>query len=383
MKKKLNKVIIVGTDHHNVLGTVRCFGVNKIKPYGIIVKNDDSPLWVTKSRYWEKTWVIDSDEKISEVLIDIFSEEEYKPVIICCSDGAMSHIDNNINQLSQYFILPSFNNEQGAITRLMNKETQSEYFVESGLKPINTVIITISENPTKDSFKYPIILKPVASVEGDKKDITICYNDNDMKNALLRLSNKDYKRILVQPFISEKTEYTITGAVTDNHLSYSVCEKLRQWPLQIGSGSFVRLSIENRITEFAENMLFELKKSGYRGPVDIDVFQSNSDLYINEINWRVGGWNFVNLYNKTFSTLLYYCDVTQNSYKGIVVNKKRGYCMIESMDMRNAFSTGFLSWVKELLITRSFALFLWRDLKPTLARYKYYIKKLANKENSD
>lgn len=32
-----NKVILIGGNHHNGLGLVRCFGINKIFPYGIIV----------------------------------------------------------------------------------------------------------------------------------------------------------------------------------------------------------------------------------------------------------------------------------------------------------------------------------------------------------
>lgn len=33
----MNKVILIGGSHHNGLGLVRSFGVNGIRPYGIIV----------------------------------------------------------------------------------------------------------------------------------------------------------------------------------------------------------------------------------------------------------------------------------------------------------------------------------------------------------
>lgn len=384
MKENQNKVIIIGTDHHNVLGTVRCFGVNRIKPYGIIVKNDDSPLWVTKSRYWEKTWVIDSDEKISEVLIDNFSEEEHKPVIICCSDGAMSHIDNNINQLSQYFILPSFNNEQGAITRLMNKETQSEFLKKYGIKTLESKIINLSDNLDNYSFEYPIILKPVASIEGNKKDITICWKRDDLLQAIYDFNLFGYKRILVQNFVTTIVEYQLTGSISKNIISFTVCQNLRQWPLKTGSGSFSKLIKEGNILRFSEITLSKLQRLGFYGPIDIELFEINNEYYVNEINWRSSGRVYVNLANKVYSTLYYYLDLIDRSDDFSYYNNKQFYAINEGTDIRNVFISRTIplhKWIIQLFMSKSYSLWYWSDLKPTFERYKYYIRKFITKTN--
>ena len=33
----MNKVIIIGGDHYNALGLARVFGVNGVKPYGLLI----------------------------------------------------------------------------------------------------------------------------------------------------------------------------------------------------------------------------------------------------------------------------------------------------------------------------------------------------------
>ena len=37
----MNRVLIIGGDHYNALGLVRCFGVNGIKPDGILTEPNE------------------------------------------------------------------------------------------------------------------------------------------------------------------------------------------------------------------------------------------------------------------------------------------------------------------------------------------------------
>lgn len=88
-----NKVILIGGNHHNGLGLARSFGVNGIKPYGIIVGEGAEHGFVRKSKYWAKTWVIKSDDEIVEFLLNAFQNEKEKPVVIPYSDGAAEEIE--------------------------------------------------------------------------------------------------------------------------------------------------------------------------------------------------------------------------------------------------------------------------------------------------
>lgn len=110
----MNKIILIGGNHHNGLGLVRSFGVNGIKPLGIIIGNNKKNSFVTKSRYWEKTWVFSSEKEAISFLLGNFKQEIEKPVIIPWSDSAAAEIDNNLDALMPFFIVPSLGGIQGA-----------------------------------------------------------------------------------------------------------------------------------------------------------------------------------------------------------------------------------------------------------------------------
>lgn len=378
MDRDLNKVIIIGTDHHNVLGTVRCFGVNGIKPYGIIVKNDDSPLWVTKSRYWRQTIVIGDDSEIYDALVKNFGNETKKPVVICCSDGAMCFIDRNLNRLRDRFILPSLNGEQGAITRLMNKESQQEFLEQQGIHMLESRIIDLTAESSCHDLDYPVILKPVASIEGDKKDIAICADREEFKAACARLIELDYQRVLEQHYVSELTEYLVTGSVGPGNVSFSICRNIRQWPNNTGSGSYSQLIKDGQMFPFAVSVLRRLQSLGFRGPIDIELFEIDNAFYVNEINWRSSGRVFVNLADKRYSTLYYYLDILCMERPVDRRSEKPFFVMNEGADIRNALisrTVPVAAWLFQFLTAKSYALWYWRDLRPTFARYWYYFKK--------
>ena len=91
----------------------------------------------------------------------------------------------------------------------MNKETQSEFLKKYGIKTLESKIINLSDNLDNYSFEYPIILKPVASIEGNKKDITICWKRDDLLQAIYDFNLFGYKRILVQNFVTTIVEYQL------------------------------------------------------------------------------------------------------------------------------------------------------------------------------
>ncbi len=381
MDRDLNKVIIIGTDHHNVLGTVRCFGVNGIKPYGIIVKNDDSPLWVTKSRYWRQTIVIGDDSEIYDALVKNFGNEMKKPVVICCSDGAMCFIDRNLDRLKDRFILPSLNGEQGAITRLMNKETQQEFLEQQGIHMLESRIIDLTAESSCHDLDYPVILKPVASVEGDKKDIVICDSEESALRDLAEFGRLGYKRILCQHYLRNVEEYLLTGAVSKRTVSYVICKIIRQWPVKTGSGSYSVFSHDETTLCYIDSVMKQLQKLGFSGTIDIEFFKTDEGYCINEINWRTSGFNHVSLFTKEYSSYYYYLSVTDQDFRHDDHFVKNGFIMNEGADLRNALiakNVSILTWFAQLFTVKTFAFWFWKDLRPAFSRYLYYFRKYVS-----
>ena len=208
---RLNKVILIGGSHHNGLGLVRTFGINGINPYGIIIGKKSEKSFLHQSKYWKKTWCVFSPKEALQILQEEFKNEEKKPVVIPWSDDMAEVIDKNLNNLSEKFILPSFSNIQGKIVELMDKQNQSEFASKYGIQMLESQIIEEFNLIENIKIPYPRILKPVASVEGEKLDIAICNNEEEFIKALQKIKKTGYKRILIQQYLGERKEYVLTG----------------------------------------------------------------------------------------------------------------------------------------------------------------------------
>lgn len=130
----MNKVIIFGGDHYNALGLVRVFGWNNIRPYGILTADDKKNLFASKSKYWEKCWIVKNEEEGLKKIVELFSNECEKAVLVPSSDGAESVIDQNLDVLKENFYVPGIKEKQGAVSELMNKTKQIQWARSIGLQ---------------------------------------------------------------------------------------------------------------------------------------------------------------------------------------------------------------------------------------------------------
>lgn len=366
-----NKVVLIGGDHHNGLGLVRTFGVNGIKPYGIIIEERSKRSFISFSKYWEKVWLVKNEDDALKILRENFLHEKYKTVIIPYSDSAAVLVDSNLLELNKRYICPSINNESGKIIELMNKQDQVKYADTHGFEMLPSLILQLDETSEKSIFMYPVILKPVASIEGEKLDITICNNQDELQRALDKFRKLEYSRVLVQKYLEKKREYVLTGAVGEQEVSYNIVRHIRQWPANKGSGSFSEFAIEENVNEYACNIMKKMQKSGFCGVCDVEFFEDEAGkFYLNEINWRSSGRNFVSLYTEVYSTYAYYCWRTKLPFEGEFVNRKQGFSMNEWTDFRHVFKGNikFFNWLKDVARTDNYALWMKEDKKPFLDR---------------
>lgn len=379
-----NKVILMGSDHHNGLGLVRSFGVNGVNPIGIIICENTKKSFVCKSRYWEEVWCVKDEVEAIELLIRKYSDEKLKPVIIPWSDKMASVIDNNVNKLKLNFIIPSIGGQEGAICDLMDKQKQVEFCKVNGLNVLDSSIYVLEEGiALLDNINYPVILKPVASVEGEKLDIKVCFSREELENSFDLFKQKNYSRVLVQRYLQERIEYVLTGAVAKNFISYTIVSHNRQWPNKTGSGSFSIFEVDELVKKYAEHCLEVIIEKGYEGTIDIEFFKDNQDnFYLNEINWRSSGRNFVSLYTEVYSAYQYYNKITGKRVESKLINEKQGYSMNEATDLRHVLCgrLGCVQWLKDLMKTGSYALWYKKDIKPTVFRYCYLVKELISRK---
>lgn len=140
----MNKVIIIGGDHYNALGLVRCFGINGIKPDAILIEPYKTNRFCNHSRYWNTVRYVNDENEAFEYLLSLPATEE-KAVLVPSSDGAMLMIDAKSKDLSRKYILPGFKGNPGMVAHLMNKYNQMKWAKELGIKTAKTWLVDFQE----------------------------------------------------------------------------------------------------------------------------------------------------------------------------------------------------------------------------------------------
>lgn len=381
MEEVKNKVILIGGNHHNGLGLVRCFGINNIFPFGIIVGEDAEKSFVRKSKYWSQTWCVSKDEDVVGCLLDHFSNESKKPVVIPYSDTAAEIVDLNYNKLENFFLLPSISKKKGKIVELMDKQEQYRFAKQYNILMAKSCVVNLDDIVIDDDMKYPCIVKPVVSAEGEKSDISKCNTKKETIQYLNELRKKGYHRILVQEYIDVDTEFVMIGSIHNGNCSWTNFKKIRMWPLVGGSSSYLQVSNDIQVDKFFESIREAFVDINYDGCFDVDALYSNGKIFLNEVNWRNSGIIYSVIGTTVFYPVIWYFLKTNmnipNELK-FTTNNDKIYSMDESLDLRHVVShnISLSEWLKERKKCKSFALWQRSDLKPTIAQYLYLAKEL-------
>ena len=378
MSSAKNKVILFGGNNHNGLGLVRSFGRHGIRAYGILIGDEAKESYVACSKYWKKVWKVDTEEQALDIIMKNFSHEEEKPLLIPWSETAAEYVDLNLDRLLPYFIVPSMNKKQGALVELMDKEKQIDFTAKLGLKMLPQQLVMLDEID-KYTIDFPTFLKPLNSFEGSKDDMCICNNQQELMDAVEKLKAKGLTRMLAQEYLGERKEYTVTGGISDKRYSFSVARHIRQWPNNYGNGSYSETVTDKKVLRFSADMLKKIQQAGYRGTIDCGLFEnSKGELFVNEINWRSSGRNFVSKNTGVESAYMYYCDMTGQPFDGKRIGCVHYYCMIDYYDIKHVLNKDItpVKFLDDLMKTRCFAVWDITDLKPAFKRYSIMVRQL-------
>lgn len=377
----MNKVIIFGGDHYNALGLVRVFGKNGIKPYGVLTINPqkEKASFASKSKYWEKVWLVHSEKEGLNIIKNFFCQEKKKPVIIPSSDGAEVIIDEHLDELKDIFIVPGINQIQGAVVDLMNKTNQIKWADELGLRTANSWELLLSDTECVNLIKsYPCILKPVLSSEGQKADIVKCEDIDAARIAIQNLRNKGYKRILAQEFLDKEYEVELFGCISQNSkiTPYLLSKHVREWPSVAGSVSCHEFIIDKKYKAEAERILQKIMDYGFNGNIDIELFMINGLFYLNEVNFRNSGDVYACFRNKLYYPLIWFLDsIGENISSMNMQYDNEKFAMNETTDFRHVIygELSLSDWLYYKRKCGDYALWFKGDIKPALLRYKYFI----------
>lgn len=279
----MNRVVVIGGDHHNTLGVIRGLGEKGVSP-DLILVTPSKMTFVDASKYIARQWKVKEDDDIIDLLLAQYKDEVEKTVVICCSDSSSGIIDENLDRLNSFFFLPG-SNCQGRITKLMNKQEMANLANEVGLIIPNISHVSGFEQDLS-KIQLPCIIKPLVSRFGNKSEIAICRSYGELQKYV---ASHDICNCQIQEYIEKDFEYQLIGCSAKNEVIIPGVSKILR-PCKGSNTSFLHYSsIEEGFWEIEKCKEF-VRRTGYHGLFSLEFLRDkNGKDYFMEINFRNDG----------------------------------------------------------------------------------------------
>ena len=132
-----NNIIVIGGNHHNTLGVIRSLGYKGLRPYVILITNNNKP-YICYSKYIKQYKCLSSPNEIVNYLLEIKDGFKSKPVVFSCADFVTAELDSHKTILDDYFHLPV---GKGNIVQVMNKVTMSKIANNCGILTPKNILL--------------------------------------------------------------------------------------------------------------------------------------------------------------------------------------------------------------------------------------------------
>lgn len=218
------------------------------------------------------------DENYLETILTICKEENIK--------GVLSLIDPELSILAKHkqeFLdigTTPIVSDYDIVELSFDKYKMYKYLVQNGFPTVKTYINKeeFYRDVEKNKISYPVFIKPVrgsASI-----NINLAYSKEDVELLFSRFDD-----LIIQEYMDGK-EYGVDvyiDLISEDPVAIFIKEKIK---MRAGETDKSK-SIKNvRLFDLIRNFV---NRVGYKGVIDIDVFEMNGNFYISEVNPRFGG----------------------------------------------------------------------------------------------
>lgn len=371
----MDKIIIIGGIHHNGLNLARMFGECG-KSVDLLCIGSAKKNYLRLSKYIDNAFSFDDEKSAFDFILKHYNPARNRCFIFPYSDGAALELDKRLNEFQKFYV-PSIDNNQGKLAELMDKKAQEIYANIHGIKMARSYEVDYQNSTIymdKGNVNYPVIVKPLVSAKGKKHDITVCYNESELKKILASYHERSEKAI-VQDYLNVDYEILIVGAVYNSHRESDVIvyRVVRKWPVKTGSGSYDIVISDEAILTMCRKLVRTIKESGYHGLIDIEAFVVNGELVLNEINWRNSGGGYRSISKEFYYPYWYYQDLIgeEIKYPRAYLALTETASMAEVPDFNNVLTKGLSlsSWIKQYKNATDHALKRSNDMKPVMYVY--------------
>lgn len=296
--------IVLSRNYSTGLGIIRSLGsagytVDLIAS----VRKKGSSVIASCSRYVRRSHEVmaeftqgDPGTGIIDVLMEYEDSSFEKKVIFPADDFTASVVDANREMLKKHFTIPEVTGDSGlSVSDLMDKSCQSRLAEKAGLDVPTEWIVSLRDDIyVPEDIICPCFVKPLQSITGQKKEMCVCYDADQLMSRLKEM--KDFygdRSVLIQEYLDIDMEYDLSGVCLENEVIIpAVIEKIRVSGHERGvtmAGKMVPVSV---LGDVFEKIVMMLGSLGYRGMFDMEVNLCGDRLLFNEINLRSGGPSF-------------------------------------------------------------------------------------------
>ncbi|MBR5747460.1 MAG: ATP-grasp domain-containing protein [Prevotella sp.] len=365
-----DKLVIIGSSHHNTYSMIRCFGESGVQPEVILYGKSDS--FLLHSRFVKGCFVADNAEDALVMLKD-----NYKgAVVIACTDDIASLMDKEYDNLIQHFKF--FNcGRNGRLTEYMKKTKQIAAAEQAGLR-VPITIEASSMDIDLSNIPYPCILRPLESIHGGK-NIQVCYSKKDIPSALNAFDNN--VKLLVQEFVFKDYEIVLVGLSTAERIIIpAYIHKLRDTK---GGTTY---SLVKPIEDIPVSVVNSCKKlvagMSYNGLFGIELMCKGDDYYFVEINLRNDATTYaVNVAGCNLPLAFWKNCHGENADEIFTSSIRQIYSIVEFNDFVSVLKckVGIIKWFRECKASECKYFYSSVDPEPYKIRRKEFVSFLMKR----
>lgn len=364
------KVIIIGSHHHNTLGVIRAIGRSGINPVVIMTRILKSS-YILKSKYISRSVQLNGNDKVIPYLLEHYTDDIEKPVLIACHDIISEILDKNRTTLSKYFYVPGTKEQQ--LEKLTNKQAMTKLASFIGLNVPFSVVS--NEEFDINNLPYPVITKPSASKNGTKHDIVICQTKESLHKFLSQRASREFQ---IQKFINKDFEFQLIGcSINDgNEIIIPGISKLIRTASGSNTGFLLYTSLSSEFNKTINYTKKFIRATGYSGLFSVEFIRGkDGEDYFMEMNFRNDG-NAICATNAGANLPMFWVQRCIGIQTNAPEIKRHEYTLPEYNEIDLWFNGGIKTseFIKDLRLTTSYMEYASDDPAPTNGHSDFFKK---------
>lgn len=217
----------------------------------------------------------------------------YGKLLLPSDDYSAWAVDETLDELRKFYVVPSIADKAGAISRLMDKNEQKKLAAAFNLPMLQSTVIKSEgghyEIPA--GIVFPCFIKPNISMSSTKAKMRKCSDMDELAEVLNGYAASGDFEILAEEYADIKNEYSLLGVSTSDGVAAPCLFRTVRGGHRERKG--VALMGETISCEGLQPLIDEccsfIKSLDYTGLFDADFIETaDGEIYFIELNFRAG-----------------------------------------------------------------------------------------------